>query len=448
MIPIIDFERRSLGGPVMKATKFDLGFSRKLREVVEKYQVEYDPDVVIADDATADAVFQAAVELLACVGLYQLDTQRVIEFGEAELLEIAREQRENPPVATFGSGDDQITVEYRTSDEERPPILAAGPAGAIEQEWFHAYIRTFVEEPSNRALGIAGGITAVDGVVPKVGSVSEMHCAQWECEQLLKILDDAGRPGMHLGLLCTASTPAATMACIGPGLRTPSNTQIGVHVIPEQKIDWSRLVLAKFCEDRGITPWTSCMSVMGGLCRHGPDVAVALVANLLAQLAYAHGSMASLFTNRLDGTWGDLEVKWAFSAACRASERNIRVPIAGCAIGNAEAMRTEASILQGAATAVIMTASGFSYAWIAGGSGIDARLIGEVMTAVAGMPREQAGDLARSLLAEADRVIAAGKQPIEFLDAIDIKTAKAKPKFAAECENALETLARLGALSG
>ena len=33
MIPILDFQKRSLRGPVMKSTDFDLGFSEKLREL-------------------------------------------------------------------------------------------------------------------------------------------------------------------------------------------------------------------------------------------------------------------------------------------------------------------------------------------------------------------------------------------------------------------------------
>jgi len=444
MIPILDFQERSLKGEVMKANAFDIGFSKKLRALVAEHQIAYDPGVIVVDDAIADAVFQAGVQLLAGVGLYHRDTQRVISFTESEVTEIAREYRESPPQPCFGRGEDAITFRYRTYDDPRPPLLAAGPAGAIGQEWFDAYVRSFVEEPSNRALGIAGGITAVDGCVPKVDSLSEMHCAQWECEQLLRILREAGRPGMHLGLLCTASSPAASMACMRPGLRDPSNTQIGVHVIPEQKIDWSRLILAKFCEDWGITPWTSCVSVMGGLCRHGPDVAVGLVANLLAQLAYGHGRMASLFTNRMDGTWGDLELEWAFSAAARASERNICVPIAGTCIGAIDVARTQPAILQSAAMAITHTASGFTYAWIAGGSGLEARLIGEVMDAVAGMPREKASDLARAILAEAESQMARERRAYEFWEAVDLATAKSTPAHAAEQQRAQETLARLG----
>jgi hypothetical protein len=323
-------------------------------------------------------------------------------------------------------------------------MLAAGPAGVIEQEWFVPYVQSFVEEPSNRALGIAGGITAVDGCTPKVGTLSELHCAQWECEQILEIARRAGRPDMHLGLLCTASSVGATMACMRPGLREPHNTQIGIHIMPEQKIDWSRLVLAKFCEDRGITPWTSCVSVMGGLCRGGPDVAVGLVANLLGQLCYGHGKLVSIFTNRMDGSWGDGETQWATSGASRASERHVRVPIGGVCAPRIELGRTTAGYCQGAAIAVSNTANGFAYAWIAGGSGSEARLFGDVMNATAGMPRDRAEELVNRLLAASDEMAEASPEPVELADTFDPATGRIKPELLDGIARAKETLAGLG----
>jgi hypothetical protein len=444
MIPILDFQRRALEGPVTKTMEFDLAFAKKLRQLVADHEIQRDPESVVADDATADAVFEAGVQLLAGVGLYHLDTQRVVELTEREIRQVAMEIRESPPEAVFGRGEDEIRIRHRSSDDERPPILAGGPAGVIEQEWFDAYVQSFVEEPSNRALGIAGGIAALDGCVPRVGTPSEMHCAQWECERLLEIARRAGRPGMHLGLLCTASSVGATMACVRPGLREPHNTQIGIHVMPEQKIDWNRLMLAKFCEDRGITPWTSCVSVMGGLCRRGPDVAVGLVANLLGQLCYGHGTLASLFTNRMDGSWGDGECQWAISGASRASERHVRVPIAGVCAPRIERGRTEAGYLQGAAIAVSNTANGFAYAWIAGGSGPEARLFGEVMNAVAGMPRDRADELAKRLLAASDELAEAGAEPKEFVDVYDLASAQPKPEFLDDLTRAKATISNLG----
>ena len=85
MIPIMEFQERSLKGPVMKADDFDLGFSMKVRELVSKYDIKYDPEELICDDATADAVFQAGVELLADICLLNTDTNRVIKYNKEEI---------------------------------------------------------------------------------------------------------------------------------------------------------------------------------------------------------------------------------------------------------------------------------------------------------------------------------------------------------------------------
>jgi len=74
MIPIIEFQQRSLTGPVMKADEFDLEFSMKVRELVAKYDIRYNPEEIVVDDVTADHIFQAGVELLAEIGIYHVDT--------------------------------------------------------------------------------------------------------------------------------------------------------------------------------------------------------------------------------------------------------------------------------------------------------------------------------------------------------------------------------------
>jgi len=444
MIPIMEFQQRSLRGPVKKSAEFDLGYARKVRELVAKHQIAYDAEALIVDDPTADAIFQAGVELLAEVGLFHLDTQRVVQFSESEIREVATHYFTNPPQQQFGAGGDRISVAYRTSDDRRPPILAGGPAGSIQEEWFVPYVQSFAQEETNRALGIAGGIASVGGVEPKAGTLSEVYCALWESRKLLEIAGNVGRPGLHLGLLCTASTAGAILACVGPGLREPHNTQIGIHIIPEQKIDWTRLLLAQFCQDRGITPWTSCMSMVGALNRNGAEAAVGIVANLLGQLAYGHGTVASLFSNHLDGRWADAETQWAFSGAARASERHVRVAISGVCGGMEKYWRTEAGMLQAAAMAISNTASGFAYCWIAGHSGLEARLVGEILEAVAGMDRDRANELLRKVLELADGKIKETGGPRAFPDAYDLKTVKPKPELLADYHRVKENLNRLG----
>ncbi len=447
MIPILDFQERSLKGTVMKSMEFDLSFSKKLRELVAERNLQFDAEQLIVDDAIADAVFDAGVKLLAEVGLYHLETQRVVQISEEEIRRVAQEYYNNPPTAVFGAGDDKLEVSYRVCDDKRSPILAGGVAGVIEQEWLDAFVQSFVQEPSNKALGIAGGISSVNGIQPKAGTLSEMECAQWECRKIKEVIDRCGRPGMHMGLLCTASTVGASMACMEPGVRESYNTQIGIHVIPEQKVDWTRFMLAKFCEDRGITPWTSCVSIMGGLSRNGPDVAVALIANLLGQLCYGHGSLANLFVNRMDGSWGDAECIWATSAACRASERNIRVPIASVIAPRMDLAATPDGVVHCGAIATALTGSGFNYAWIAGATGLEARILGEVMNSTAGMSREQTNELVKRILADvpdpAEGAVVCMTE-LTFADLYDIETVQPKEHYKKDIMAGVERLAAMG----
>jgi len=444
LIPILDFQERALTGPVMKTTKFDIAFSKKLREVVTKYEIEMDLDQIVVDEKTADAVFSAGVELLAATGVYHLDTQRVIEFSEEEIYQLAAEHRANPRTAVLGQGEDRLEVRYREADDKHPPICATGPSGPIEQEWYVPFARSLAKEPRVKAFGISGGLAQVNGVAPKAGTLSEMYCAQWETEQLLHAIEAEGRPGMHLGLLSTASTVGATMACIRPGLRSPHNTQIGIHIIPEQKLDWARLVLAKYCEDSGIVPWTSCASVIGAISRNGADAAVAVTANLLAQLAYGHGSLASIFVNQISGMHGDPECLWAFSAACLAATRHLRVPIAAVCAGNLIYGRTAACMYPAAAAALSATASGFSYVWIGGGSGLEARGIDDVMRAASGMSRDRANELLRAILAKGEEVIPESKG-LQHLPAVyDLERIEPKPEYRDECQRVADGLVALG----
>ena len=195
---------------------------------------------------------------------------------------------------------------------------------------------SFARERRIEGMGIAGGITKVGDVVPEAGTLTEVYCALWEQERLREVLEAVGRPGLSLGLLCTASTASATMACVDGEFRGPHNTHIGVHIMPDQKINWERLLLAQFCEQRGIVPWQSAMAMIGALCRDGAEAAVALVANILGHLSYGHGPICSVFPTHIDGTWATRDCIWAVSGAARASERNIGLAIGSGVVGSME----------------------------------------------------------------------------------------------------------------
>jgi len=139
------------------------------------------------------------------------------------------------------------------------------------------------------------------------------------------------------------------------------------------------------------------MSLIGGLCRNAVDVSITMVANALAQISYGQGPTCSFFPNHMDGSWGTPQSIWAFSAAARASERNIKVAAGSCVCGSP--WRTPVALMQAAAVATAYTNSGLAYAWIAGHTGLESPLNRRNDDRVSGMDKAKANALALKILA-------------------------------------------------
>jgi hypothetical protein len=279
-----------------------------------------------------------------------------------------------------------------------------------------------------------------------------MYAAGWECSQIQRICREEGRPGMHQGLLCTASSAAASFACIDDhdeNRRSTWNTQIGIHIIPEMKIDWNAFQMAKFCQERKMEPWTSCVSLTGAICRDGAETAIGIVCNALGQLAYGHGGMTQMFANHLDGTWSDQETQWAVAAATRASERHIKVPIASVCAGMEQHWRQYSGFWQAQAMTISNTINGMGYVWIGGHSGLETRLVGEVMQATLEIQDPKEADILMNKVfakrnEETEKHKASGVGPRNFVDAYDCEKCEPKQGLIDDYNRVKEELRAMG----
>ncbi|MEG1997610.1 MAG: monomethylamine:corrinoid methyltransferase, partial [Clostridiales bacterium] len=72
---------RAETGPLMKESDFDRKVSKVARDLVKKYDLKYNPAIVVNyDDDIADRFFEAALDFLVEVGVYVTEYQRVIKF--------------------------------------------------------------------------------------------------------------------------------------------------------------------------------------------------------------------------------------------------------------------------------------------------------------------------------------------------------------------------------
>ncbi len=185
--------------------------------------------------------------------------------------------------------------------------------------------------------------------------------------------------------------------------------------------------MAKYCQDRGMEPWTSCVSLTGAICRNGGETAIGIVCNALAQLTYGHGGMVQMFANHLDGTWSDQETQWAVGAATRAFERHVKNPIASVCAGMEPYWRTYAGMWQAQAMTVSNTVNGMAYVWIGGHTGLETRLVGEVMEATLDIQDPAEADIMMNKVfakrnEETIKHKESGVGPRNFVDAYDCET--------------------------
>ncbi len=453
MLNMLDFEKRSLSGPVMKADEFDLLVSKKAREIVKKYSnIKFNPEELIVSDEVADGVFQAAMEFILETGVLNTDTQRVVKWTREELEELVLWYQETPACRTFGRDEEEHTIFPRSSVDSFPPVTWASCAGVIEPEWFTTYVETVAKEKCVKGFGISGGIPTVDGVSIKAGCPSEILAGLWEQRAVIDAINRAGRPNMHLGLIATVSTPGGTAALLAQGLRHPQNTMIGIHIIPEQKINWERLNLATICRELGVAPWISAMSMLGGLAGGSVGVAIAVTANFIEQLSLSRGKLGSIFISDMKGNNSNREHLWSLSAALRAIERNIGVATGMPANNTGFAFSQEEDICRTAALAIILTASGGAYNWAAGKNPEDTKIQHEVMEKTAGLSREKVNVLLNRLINKIEEMGKVGGTPLATAQAFqfplvyDIITGEPKQEYVDGCNRAREILIDVGVL--
>jgi hypothetical protein len=85
-----------------------------------------------------------------------------------------------------------------------------------------------------------------------------------------------------------------------------------------------------------------------------------------------------------------------------------------------------------------------SYAWIAGHTGLEARLIDEIMRASVRLSADEANDLTQRIMLKVDELLPAVDQQLPFAEAYDLETVQPQPAYEASLLQVKEELARLG----
>ncbi len=449
---LMEIYRRSRSGPFMKEVDFDLLVSKRAMELVREYDIQYDPQLVCpSDDALADRVFEAGVQLLVDVGCYHLDTQRVIHFTRSEIMEALRQA---PSELRLGEGMDMVIARHRNIEDPVAPLNLSGPAGQpCSEDYYLPLLVSYAQEPYVDAIE-AGATLTYDGMDIMANTLLEVKAVQRDSATAREAVRRAGRPGMHIGDAATGMTAIGKMAASDPinGLR-PCDGRL-VAQMCELKIDDDQLARVPHLLNYGSHIINLMTPLTGGVGGPPNGVAVVSIAEFLIGVVcyfatYHYQSITHIkWTNNSD-VWG----MYVLATTGQALARNTHL-VWTCDPFTVCGPCTDELLYEVAGHVVISTVCGYQQHGVgsAGGNlvdhntGLEAGFQGEVALATtrAGITREQANEIALQLLPKYEDTFQNPKRGKPFAECYDVKTITPTQEWQDCYRRVKEELTRLG----
>jgi methylamine--corrinoid protein Co-methyltransferase len=230
---------RSETGPICLERDFDIRLLYpKVREMVKKHGISFDPENVIpTDDLMADELWKAGLELYLDVGTLCTTTHRRILFSEAEIREALSLF---PEKLVVGENRDSREVYQRKIEDGRRPFCVFSPSLPFSEELFVPVEMTYAMEPLADGVG-APVLDELLGRKVRGGSPSDIGSGMAHDMMIREAVRRVGRPGVYLADVQSALSDTAQIAASNPswGVRCRDGHMVGS--IAELKMDYGGL---------------------------------------------------------------------------------------------------------------------------------------------------------------------------------------------------------------
>ncbi len=453
MTNFLDVYERALKGPVMSEKEFDMRvFIPRLREVVKAHGIRYDEkNPVPSDDGKADNLFNAAADFLNQVGVYCIDTNRVMEFTGEDVL---RAVREAPGVCHAGEGKDAKVFGMRGPDDPKTPWLHVG-SGIVSsaEEYATNIVEGYASIAEVDSVNIPA-LASIRGIPVTAGAPTEFYATIRGLRIGLEALRRAGRPG--LPIMNHHPTPAVAVTNIAAsapqfGCRPTDGWLCGT--IAEMKVSHDTLNKVAYLHAWGANVGAETGPMLGGFSGGPEGFAVLCTAYLLMGQLVHKGDYHLNFPFHFRHTCSSTrDVIWGVSMAIQATSRNIPVPTIWapyCAAGP----NTDMYFYETAAILLAWTTSGAPSVMsphpakavkIDGITPMEARFAVEMGIAAAKLDRKVANDLVVRLLEKYESQIDAAPEGSTYPECYDATTGKPRDDYVRRYSEIKEELAGMG----
>jgi methylamine---corrinoid protein Co-methyltransferase len=398
--------KRSENGPYMKESEYDLTLAKTVMKLVQGYELSYDPqNLVPSDDDLADRLYQASVDLILEMGVYNQSTQRRILFTSAEVEDAVAAA---PNVVVLGEGKDAVIERHREVEGLEPCCMHSGPTGTPTSEEYHALIlQSCAQEPLVDCLG-HGSVATYQGQMIIPGTPLEILAAQRDAVQAREAIRKAGRPGMHIEDMALPLTCAGKISTFMPDKGMRPSDGLLVSQLPELKTDYDQLSRVAYLQSVDMHIVDLMTPLIGGLGGGAQGTAMVTVAShILGVLCYG---VSYHFMGHMSLQWshntGPMGL-WVQAVAGQALARNTPV-VSINDLYPRSGLGTEEIFWEVAAGAMIGAVCGLHQHGVGATcgneldhtSGLEARFQAEVAHAALGKTRAEVNDLVLQCLAK------------------------------------------------
>lgn len=438
MVNFMEIIRRTENGPFMEERDFDIeGVYKTTKELVEKYGLKYDRnELVTLNHDMADGAFQAGLDLAEQVGLFCVDTSRVIKFTREELLYGLYTA---PKELTVGWGPDQRTIKASTADRINHPFIWAGFSGApLSEDLYRESIRSYIKEPLVDALG-HGSLHIIDGIEVRTGSPMEVRATRQELIYVRDALKREGRPGMPFVAGESSTTVLGDLAIMHPDFMPPNNFHF-TPMLNELKTDYTNLTKVMSSYEYGVHNINLVDAIIGGYAGGPEGAAIVTIASFIIGLVAYRASVS--LCHPAHNKWVSTsppESIWAENLVGQAFARNSPIINIGD-VWPSSGTGTRDILYEIAAITITKTLTGNHPHGVGAtngtyphGSGLDARCMAEIAHAVYDeqMSFEKGNDIVCDLVSKYEDKLADPDIGKPYVEVYDVPTAEPLPWWLA-----------------
>jgi len=452
MLSLLEVAERIQKGPKKEERAWEMGLFEKASSLVREYEIEYPGNGALfnTDDGLVERSFQAAIELLADLGVYCITTNRVVQFTEREIREAIRD---TPGRINVGEGRDARVLTQKAVEGTEPLNLCPGHHAPFDEELAPLVVKNFAQVP--RADFIEGfNFTAVDGR-EIFGLPLEAYAGRRQMAWMREGIRKAGRPGLAVVFYPLSTRAAALLAPMDPDYGLRRTDGILLSVLPDLKVEHDLLTAATVYEEYGCFGISGSFGLAGGFFGGVEGAVLEGIAKPIAALLAYHDHVSYVGVEHVASV-SALKVpvqslNWARSLVTQALNTHTRIICLAWVIPTS-GPGTESNLLEVAIRAIEATVNGANLyaprhtraAMNAGQTPLEAEFMAEVSDAVlrAGLDRNRAADIVRPLVETVS-----GRQPEpgkRIQECYDLVNHQPTPEFQTTCDRVKERLAALG----